>query len=387
MARGVVKLEFHGRSSPVLVGRKNEDVNRSVRPIDVNAIPRPPRAEVLDEPALHLRGRLEAPEDDPLGPSVDAAKPPFRPLPVLQAVKATFLDLPDFVGQRSAVGLLGEGGASPAHQRRETERERYDAHGRRDVGEAAAPVKTRAGQTAHERWIRPSGVPYHSHMIRALTAALLAAFAVGFAPTAARATVVRPLTVAALTEQADAVVRARVGEQWSDWAEGGRRIFTWTQLEVLEAWTGDVGEAVVVRTMGGVVGDIGMRVSGTPRFATGAEVVVFLRAGADVFEVVGMSQGKFDVRGGDAIPDVHGLAFADHDPDAPTPPLPTLPVADLRTRVLARAGLLPLAPPSEAPSAPLAPPAPGAPDAPAGVEPPAVPPTLPVPATPGAEPE
>jgi hypothetical protein len=223
-------------------------------------------------------------------------------------------------------------------------------------------------------------------MTRALAAALLAASAVGLVPTAARATVMRPLTLAALTEQADAVVRARVGEQWSDWAEDGRRIFTWTQLEVVEAWTGDVGEAVVVRTMGGVVGDLGMRVSGTPRFVTGAEVVVFLREGSDVFEVVGMSQGKFDVRNGEAVPDVHGLAFTAPEPDAKTPPLRALAVAELRSRVLAQAGLLPLMPPSEAPSAPLAPPTP---DAPNGVEPPAVPPTptFPAPTTSGSEPE
>lgn len=350
-------------------------MNLSVRPIDVNPIPRPPWAEVLDEPTLHLWGRLEATKDDPLGPTVHPPKPPLRALPVLQAVKATSLDLSNLIRQRSAVGLLGEGGASPAHQRRETERERYDAHGRRDVGEAAAPVKVRPERSGRPRWIRASRVPYHRVMVRALVVAL----AVALAPVAARATVIRPLTVAALADRADLVVRARVGEQWSDWAEDGRRIFTWTQLEVLEGWAGSPGDAVVVRTLGGVVGDIGMRISGTPSFSTGAEVVVFLRERADVFEVVGMSQGKFDVVDGQAVPDVAGLAFAPTDPAAPPPPLTPLPLAELRSRVRAQVGLTPLAP-----AVPSAPPAPAAPAPPSSPSTPSIP-SLPAPADPGSQ--
>lgn len=214
----------------------------------------------------------------------------------------------------------------------------------------------------------------------------MAAFLVGSGvlgvSTPADATVIRPLTLSGLVERADRVVRARVRGAWSAWASDERRIFTWTELEVLETWTGAVEDAVVVRTLGGVVGEIGMKVSGTPQFSPGAEVVVFLRAAragaaADepaTFEVVGMSQGKFDVDAGQAVPDGQGLAFAQPRPDAPTPPLPTLPVDELRARVVAQAGLLPverspgrvpLAPPvPSAPTAPNQPPAPVVPSAP-----------------------
>ena len=92
------------------------------------------------------------------------------------------------------------------------------------------------------------------------------------------------------------------------------------EIQILERLhsTGDVANNVVVRTLGGEVGNIGMKVSGTPQFTLGEEVIVFLRndpVDPTQFQVIGMSQGKFHVErpekgGAVAIPSLEGLAFA-----------------------------------------------------------------------------
>jgi len=160
----------------------------------------------------------------------------------------------------------------------------------------------------------------------------------------ATASVVRPHTVESLTERSSRVIRGRVVQQYSAWDEAHRRIHTWTELEVLASWLpGDADrseDALRVHTLGGVVGDLGMRVSGTPTFEVGAEVVVFLQPSAvdaEAFDVVGMSQGKFDVVDGWAEPSVHGLAFVDPKDARPAAALPRLRVESLRERVRAAA--------------------------------------------------
>lgn len=234
--------------------------------------------------------------------------------------------------------------------------------------------------SSHQHAPQPAPTPLRDRL-RALRGQLVAGVAglvvaAGIAPVgAARATVIVPHSLASLTQDAARVVRARVGAQWSDWGGDRRQIFTWTELEVLETWVGDASDdALVVRTLGGAVGDIGMRVSGSPEFQAGAEVVVFLRVSErepGAFEVVGMSQGKFDVHGDRAVPDLRGLALADPRGRPGFEPLVAMDVATLAARVRAHAGVeaRPLAPPS----APNAPPVPRAPDVPTSPSTPPIP--------------
>ena len=146
---------------------------------------------------------------------------------------------------------------------------------------------------------------------------LSAAFAL--APALASATIVVPQTVEELARSSSAVVRAKVLQRQSAWDDAHRRIHTHTELEVLETVhsTGAVPKSLLVRTMGGEVGDIGMRVSGVARFEVGEEVLVFLGPDpldAGEFQVIGMSQGKYKIdRSGGApvaVASVEGLAFA-----------------------------------------------------------------------------
>jgi hypothetical protein len=136
----------------------------------------------------------------------------------------------------------------------------------------------------------------------------------------AKATIVVPMTIEQMAAESACVTRGRVVSQQAAWDEAHRRIYTYTEIQVLERIhsKGSVPDTVVVRTLGGEVGEIGMKVSGTPKFEVGEEVVVFLRhdpVDEHQFQVVGMSQGKFAVERADkgaiyAVPSVEGLAFA-----------------------------------------------------------------------------
>jgi hypothetical protein len=136
----------------------------------------------------------------------------------------------------------------------------------------------------------------------------------------ASATIVVPMTIEEMAIEASCVARARVVNTQATWDDSHRRIYTYTEIQILERMhtKGEVLDSVIIRTLGGEVGNIGMKVSGTPRFTLGEEVVVFLRtdpADRAQFQVVGMSQGKFHVErpekgGAVAVPSVEGLAFA-----------------------------------------------------------------------------
>ncbi len=134
----------------------------------------------------------------------------------------------------------------------------------------------------------------------------------------ANATIVVPLSLEDLTVRSRAVVRATVRQHQSAWDEDHKRIYSYTELSVTEVISGEAPETLLVRTLGGEVGDIGMKVSGTPRFVLDQEVVVFLRRDSmdpDDFTVVGMSQGLYRIERDSAgrvmaVPGAEGLAYA-----------------------------------------------------------------------------
>jgi hypothetical protein len=75
-------------------------------------------------------------------------------------------------------------------------------------------------------------------------------------------------------------------------------IVTSTTLEVIESAKGSTraGGTLEVVHMGGVVGDLAMRVEGAPRFNVGTESVVFAGTVHGRMTPVGMSQGVMPVR-------------------------------------------------------------------------------------------
>ena len=115
---------------------------------------------------------------------------------------------------------------------------------------------------------------------------------------AARASLVEALDLAALVAESEQVVVGRVLSESSHYDERGR-IVTDAALQVEETLKGDraPGAAIMVRRLGGVVDDIGMRVSGEASFTVGESVLLFgarTRAGG-ALRAVGMAQGAIRI--------------------------------------------------------------------------------------------
>ena len=113
------------------------------------------------------------------------------------------------------------------------------------------------------------------------------------------ATSVIPMSVEQLTISSTEIVRARAISSVSSWDADHAHIYTFTSFEPIETWKGAAPSQIVVRQMGGRVGNIEQRVSGVRRWSAGDESVLFLRpseVGQGVMAVVGLFQGNFAVK-------------------------------------------------------------------------------------------
>lgn len=90
--------------------------------------------------------------------------------------------------------------------------------------------------------------------------------------------VVKYAPLAGMAAKADAIVQGRVLGTLSEWTPDRSLIVTVVSVEVREVLKGRPAPVLLVQIPGGVVGDIGLRVSDTPAFVPDEEVVLFLRA-------------------------------------------------------------------------------------------------------------
>lgn len=132
----------------------------------------------------------------------------------------------------------------------------------------------------------------HARIALALALVLLVA-------TSAHATVVVELSVEELVAQADAIVHARVArtgsrlETYRDQLEP----HTMSELAVVDWLKGSGGARVLVDEIGGASPSGERWIAGTPRYAVGDEVVVFLRRlPTGSYRTLGLAQGRFEVR-------------------------------------------------------------------------------------------
>jgi hypothetical protein len=114
----------------------------------------------------------------------------------------------------------------------------------------------------------------------------------------AQAGVARGLPLEELVKRSAHVLRATPLEAYSEWSQFGkeRRIVTYTRLRVDDPLRD--GEApdseLLVRTLGGVVGDIGQVVHGEATLIIGEPCVAFLKAMHDgLLGVTAMAQGHY----------------------------------------------------------------------------------------------
>jgi hypothetical protein len=98
------------------------------------------------------------------------------------------------------------------------------------------------------------------------------------------------------------VVRGIVQNNRADWVEtedGGRKLFTFTEVQVDEVLKGSASTGLmVVREIGGEKDGIGMKIAGTAEFKRSEEVVVFLhdtRNSDGTYSVKGMMMSKLQV--------------------------------------------------------------------------------------------
>lgn len=126
-------------------------------------------------------------------------------------------------------------------------------------------------------------------------------------------------------------------EQTTGWENG--RIYTRTRVRCDQPMGGDLkqGQEAWIRTMGGVVGDVGQSVSGEASFAVGNTSIAFLHTGPNVYEVTARAQGHFPVA---VHPDKQRRASRSPDVGAV---LAAQPAAEARVRSLARTALTPAA--------------------------------------------
>ncbi len=99
-----------------------------------------------------------------------------------------------------------------------------------------------------------------------------------------------------LVRHSTGVVLATPRERRSQWEElaGGKRIVTYTRLEIEARIDGAGTGEVWVRTLGGAVDGIGQVVAGEAALVLGERSIVFLTPAADgVLHVMGMAQGHY----------------------------------------------------------------------------------------------
>ena len=161
---------------------------------------------------------------------------------------------------------------------------------------------------------------------------LILIFLFGFCLSAQSLMIRLPLRT--LAREAEVILLGEVREVRSDWSMDRRLILTTASIRIQEIWKGRLNhQDVLIQIKGGQVGEIELRVSDVPRFRTGENVVLFLKAIPDpahprntvraalaavpVFSVFGKAQGKYSV-GRDEMVRKYGytLLRGETDPEA-----------------------------------------------------------------------
>ncbi len=126
----------------------------------------------------------------------------------------------------------------------------------------------------------------------------------------ASATTLELLGFDGLIDKATHVVRGRIGS--CEGAYRGSIIYTQCSVEILETLKGTPATQTRVSVPGGRVGRIRQSIAGAPQFRVGSEYVLFLWTSPSGFtQVMGLSQGKFEVQGSGATQTAVRAAVAD----------------------------------------------------------------------------
>ena len=132
-------------------------------------------------------------------------------------------------------------------------------------------------------------------VIRALAASGLGAMGIVVAGRA-EATVVRAVSLDQLVKRSTSVLVGLPLERWAEWTRigGTKRIVTLTRVRVEETVSGAEDSELLVRTLGGRIGDIGQLVDGEAELRVGERSLLFShRYDAGLSGVTAMAQGHY----------------------------------------------------------------------------------------------
>jgi len=120
----------------------------------------------------------------------------------------------------------------------------------------------------------------------------------------------QPITTENLVKRSAKILVGEVVSQYSAWDDLGREIYTYSTLRVNEIIKSDREDSVVViRQLGGEVGNIESHVAGLPRFKEGEQVLVFLGpyTGTEYYGLIDWAVGKYVIEKDDKAEKVlHG---------------------------------------------------------------------------------
>ena len=106
----------------------------------------------------------------------------------------------------------------------------------------------------------------------------------------------RQTSLEELTNTSDLVVLGKVTDVRYEWAQPGSKvIYTVLTIDVSEYVKGDIQANLIVRQLGGQIGEFGYRVDGTPGFSTSDEVVFFLQAFKGSYWIHSIALGAYNV--------------------------------------------------------------------------------------------
>lgn len=114
----------------------------------------------------------------------------------------------------------------------------------------------------------------------------------------ARSTTVIPPTFDALVSSAATIFVGEVMNVRSEWetTPNGRAIITLVTFRVEDVWKGNLGAVTQLEFLGGEIGDLGMRVEGSPVFRLGQRDVLFVNSIVRaVSPLVGFMHGRMRV--------------------------------------------------------------------------------------------
>ena len=135
------------------------------------------------------------------------------------------------------------------------------------------------------------------------------------------ATTIVKMELPEIVKKSDRIVEGIVESVDSRWDAERKLAFTYVSLRVSEEFKGVPARTIILKLLGGTVGGLTVSVPGMPRFTPNERAIVFLRNQPEaVYDLVGLSQGVYEIVGDFVTSDLSGVDLIDPRTGAITKP-------------------------------------------------------------------